>query len=384
MLTLKRFILLSVLITVTTEIIQAQKVSYTFNETLRLGDPEEFDENYIFQSPNHITVGNNGEIFVSDRSRNNIKLYNSDGEFVRQIGSRGRGPGEFIEISSMYIDPSQNHLMVVDRMNLRVVRFQMNGEYIKTHNLPEGPVISPWMGRADDNGFHYLLYRIPVMPDEPGPSEDHLIHIYDSEFSEVVYSLGDVSRFGDTSEYIIDKSLGGPNTGLFELLPGQRLIGAPHFYDGQIYLYKKSQSGWTIDAELEGEQPWGEVAQEVDASDPPGYAVRMGTPRGAIAFLKFSTTIGLHLVDENTLAHYVHFQDESHENGEVGVSLFDLSDGRFLGYTKIQELSRDHMEPKSTGWDIQIKYSVGNTIYFVDNRYKEPHIVVAEIEIIVE
>lgn len=358
----------------------ARQISYTYSETLRLGDADEFDENYFFPSTNHVIVGNEGQIFVSDRRQNIIKAYNNEGEFVRQIGKRGRGPGEFLDISAKYIDPSKDHLIVVDRMNLRVVRFDLNGDYVQTHNLPEGPVISPWMGRAGDDGNHYLLYRYPVMPNQPRPDEDYLVHIYDANFSNNVRSFVDVSDFGDTSEYYTDQSLGGPDTGIFKLLPGQRLVGAPHFYGGQVYLYEKKEFGWSKHLELNGEQPRGEVSKEVDASNPPEYAVRMGTPRGAVAYLKFSTTIGLHLFDENTLAHYVHFQDESHENGEIGVSLFDLSDGRFLGYTKIEELSRDHFEPKSTGWDIQIKYSRGNTIYYVDYRYDEPHIVVAEIE----
>jgi len=375
---------LSVLFSVKAGFLQAQSITYTYQEIFRLGESEEFDENYSFAFPYYIAIDEEGWIYVSDRRLNEIRFYDAEGTFINKIGDRGRGPGEFTEISTMYIDPSQNHLMVVDRMNLRVTRFDRNGQYLETHLLPEGPVISPWLGRADMEGNHYLLYRIPVMPNQPRPEHDNLVHIYDSEFSEKTGSLVKASLYGNLDNYAINNSIGGPNTGLFEFIKQNRLIGAPHFYDGFIYLFEKKQNEWVHMPRLQGKQPAGEVVLEIDARNPPHYAVRMGTPRGAIAYLKFSTSIGLHPVDDNILAHYVHFQDEKHESGEIGVSLFDLSTGAHLGYTKIDELSRDHKEPSSTGWNIQIKYARGNKIYFVDNRYREPHVVVAEIEFVLE
>lgn len=377
---LKTLILCSVLILIKSGLLQAQDISYTFEETVRIGDSNEFDENYSFAFPYYIAVGEEGWIYVSDRRLNEIRIFDAEGTFINKIGERGRGPGEFTEISTMYIDPSQNHLIVVDRMNLRVSRFDNNGKHLETHLLPEGPVISPWLGRAGDEGNHYLLYRIPVMPNQPRPEEDHLVHVYDSDFSEKTGSLIEASLYGNLDNYVIDRSIGGPSTGLFEFIKQNRLVGAPHFYDGFIYLFEKHQNEWVNTKRLQGKQPSGEIITEVDANDPPRYAVRMGTPRGAIAYLKLSTSIGLHPVDDNFLAHYVHFQDKSHENGEIGVSLFDLSTDTYLGYTKIEELSRDHEEPGSTGWNIQVKYATDNKIYFVDNRYGEPHVVVAEIE----
>jgi len=377
---LKTLILCSALILVKTGFLQAQDISYTFEEIVRIGDTEEYDENYSFAFPHHLAVNAKGEIYVSDRRLNEIKIFDAEGTFIKKFGERGRGPGEFTEISSMYIDPAQNHLVVVDRMNLRATRFDLNGNYVDTHPLPEGPVISPWLGRADGEGNHYLLYRIPVMPNQPRPENDHLVHVYDSEFSEKTGSLVEASLYGNLDNYVIDRSIGGPSTGLFELIKQNRLVGAPHFYEGEIYLFEKKESVWVNSMILQGKQPAGEVIREVDANDPPEYAVRMGTPRGAIAYLKFSTSIGLHPVDDNTLAHYVHFQDENYENGEVGVSLFDLNNGDYLGYTKIEELTVDHSEPKSTGWNIQIKTYKDNKIYFVDNRYSEPQVVMAEIE----
>lgn len=377
---LKTLILCSALILVKTGLLQAQDISYTYNEILRIGNAEAFDENYSFTAPHHISVGPKGRLYIADRRMNEVRIYDADGTFVNKIGQRGRGPGEFIEVSAMYLDPSRNHLIVVDRMNLRVTRFDSNGNYLETHMLPEGPVISPWMGRADEQGNHYLLYRIPVMPNQPRPADDHLVHVYGPSFESVRGSTVEASLFGNLENYLIDSIIGSPNTGLFEFISQERLIAAPYIYEGEIFLFEKMEKEWIKTGMLQGRQPEYETFHEIDANHSPDYARQMGTPRGVFAYLINSATVGLQLLNENILAHYTHFQDENYENGEVGVSLFNIHTGDYLGYTKIKELSIDHLEPIASGWNIQIKTYEDNKIYFVDNRYNDPHVVVAEVE----
>ena len=380
---LKALILCLVLIPVEVGFLQAQDISYSYQELFRIGDSEEFDENYSFAFPYYIAVGEEGWIYVSDWRLNEVRIFNAEGTFINKIGERGRGPGEFHEISTMYIDPSQNHLIVVDRMNLRVTRFDMNGKYLETHLLPEGPVISPWLGRADQEGNHYLLYRIPVMPNQPRPEDDQLVHVYTPDFSELSGSAYDILLYGDLDNYFVDSMIGAPMpyTGLFELLNEEiQMIAAPFLYTGEIFHFELINGHWQSKHTLKGVRHEGEAYRQIDASNTPQYAIRMGTPRGTIAGLVFSASIGIHQINENILAHYVHFQNEDHTSGEIGVSLFDLSTGSHLGYTKIEELSRNHNEPTQTGWNIQVKYAQGNKIYFVDHRYEEPHVVVAEIE----
>ena len=379
LMSIKLIIIFSTLIFVHTEFIQSQDISYSYQEIFRIGDSEEFDENYSFTSPYHIAVGEGGWIYVSDRRLNEIRIFDAEGSFMNKIGERGRGPGEFNEISSMYIDPSQNHLIVVDRMNLRANRFDMNGKHLDTHLLPEGPVISPWLGRADVEGNHYLLYRTPVMPNQPRPEEDYLIHIYEPNFTKKTSSAVNAKLYGELDNYFVDSMIGGPTTGLFEPLKnGQQLIAAPFIYAGEIYLFENTGDSWQKMYTLKGVELVGDSFREIDADNTPDYAIRMGTPRGTLAGLIFSSSIGIHHVNESIIAHYIHFQDEDHNRGEIGVSLFDITTGKHLGYSKIEELSRDYQSIR-TGWLIQVKYARDNKIYFVDNRYGEPHVVVAEI-----
>ena len=47
----------------------------------------------------HVVIGPDGELFVSQPESGNIRVFNPDGRLSRIIGRRGKGPGEFENIS---------------------------------------------------------------------------------------------------------------------------------------------------------------------------------------------------------------------------------------------------------------------------------------------
>lgn len=55
------------------------------------------DSNYVFGSISDVDRDQDGSIYVLDRKRHCILLYSPAGEFIRQIGRYGEGPGEFNE-----------------------------------------------------------------------------------------------------------------------------------------------------------------------------------------------------------------------------------------------------------------------------------------------
>ncbi|MEX0660569.1 MAG: 6-bladed beta-propeller [Balneolaceae bacterium] len=364
---------------------QAQNISYSYNETLRLEGVDKFSEEYSFASPNFVFSDSENNIYVSDRRLGTIRKFNRSGEHQFTIGERGRGPGEFTEISAFYIDPSKDHLIVVDRMNVRASRFSLEGELLETHQLPEGSIISPWMGRADQEGNHYLYYRYPVLPNRPRIGDDHLIYQYSDDFSEVTQSFAEAELFGDIEDYFLSRMITGPTSGIFEIKNKEKVITAPFIFQGSIFNFYNNEGEWELKNTLRSSVHTDVAYEQIDASDPPEYARVMGTSRGTLAGIIYSATIGLHITEEGKLAHYVHTIDEEHRNGEIGVNLFNLETDEFLGYTKIDEFSKELSSDSQTGLTLQIKSNSENRIYLVDGRSKDgTEIVVAEINFSVE
>ena len=75
-------------------------VTMVFEEDLRLG--ADSGEDYHIWSGSSVTVDANkqGHIFITDPGGNRILQFDENGEFVKQIGQKGEGPGEFQLLTS--------------------------------------------------------------------------------------------------------------------------------------------------------------------------------------------------------------------------------------------------------------------------------------------
>lgn len=63
-------------------------------------------------------------IYVLDSRINEIKVFNSNGEYLQTIGQSGRGPGEFGAAEDMFIDNNNGSLFVLDRyMKVEIFNF---------------------------------------------------------------------------------------------------------------------------------------------------------------------------------------------------------------------------------------------------------------------
>ncbi|MEX0647070.1 MAG: 6-bladed beta-propeller [Balneolaceae bacterium] len=365
----------------------SQTVSYSFNEELRIGYEIQDQQNeYLFVFPNFVLSDEKGNVYVADQRLNEIKKFNSHGNYLTTIGQQGRGPGEFVELSVIFLDSSTEteKLVIFDRSMQRVSKFTLNGEYLNSYNSPvEETLISPWMGRANSEGDYFLFYRKPVLPNQRRPENDHLIHVYKPDFSEEKKaSFGDAALFGDTENYFVEGLIGGPRSGFFEVLSDQKILVAPFLNSGETYLYEENNGIWNQTTILNGPEPEGEVYRQIDSNNAPTHAIRMGTPRGAVAGLVFNANIAAHAVDEKYIVRYTSTIDDKGME-EIGMSVFDFNSGEFIGYSRVDELSQSEIRenPTQPGWLIQgIRYKKGK-IYFIDRRSGDPEIAVAEIKI---
>ncbi len=81
---------------------RADASPFKLTEELRLG-PEDGDQ-FLWNGPGvAVDADKDGNMYVVDDSEERIMVYNEKGEFLRQIGSPGEGPGEFTGLRSFQI-----------------------------------------------------------------------------------------------------------------------------------------------------------------------------------------------------------------------------------------------------------------------------------------
>ena len=95
--------------------------------------PLETNPNCIINRINQIAI-NDSLIFVSD----GLKLiqFSVNGNFIRQIGSYGRGPGEYIFIWDFCIGNAESLIYVLNAGSREVMIFDFFGKFIKSISLP--------------------------------------------------------------------------------------------------------------------------------------------------------------------------------------------------------------------------------------------------------
>lgn len=71
-----------------------------------------------------------GKIFLNTNST--IVEYSMDGDFIRSVGHRGRGPGEYANINSFYV--ADGYVYILD-WNRKLVKYSVDGEFVREMRL---------------------------------------------------------------------------------------------------------------------------------------------------------------------------------------------------------------------------------------------------------
>lgn len=108
----------------------------TGDVVLRLGIPAESGLDLKKWSPTAITVGPNGDIFLSDGyASNHVFKFDKTGKYIKHFGTKGNGLKEFNTAHGMTLDTRYNppRLLICDRNHQpkgRLLHYDLEGNYI--------------------------------------------------------------------------------------------------------------------------------------------------------------------------------------------------------------------------------------------------------------
>ncbi len=94
------------------------------------------DENYLFYRAMDVKVDSHDNIYVLDSGNFRIQVFNPDGKYLRTIGRRGQGPGEFSNFIYNFDISEKDYLYV--RSGEFITRFTSDGQYDARISIPFG------------------------------------------------------------------------------------------------------------------------------------------------------------------------------------------------------------------------------------------------------
>jgi hypothetical protein len=209
---------------------------------------------YQLGDPISVITDNIGNIYIADRASLTIKVFDTDGTYMRSIGGRGRGPGEFMQINLMR-PAYDGSLLIQDRGKLAFVYLSTEGEQISSHPVLMSNQYYPKDVIWDDE------LSIGLQQEGSGRSSDSpqvnrmLFYVYDNSFQVIDTSFFEFKELGYTEEEIFIFSSFIYHPGSIEAKDGQnRFIYSPGVYTGKLYEFTKNES-WQLESTLNAKPP---------------------------------------------------------------------------------------------------------------------------------
>lgn len=91
---------------------------------------EDGDDNNTFFLPLDVAVDKEGNILVLDTGNFRVQIFNKDGEFVRSIGRKGQGPGEFSSHPTHIDVDEEDNILIVTSGGRILTRLSKEGNHL--------------------------------------------------------------------------------------------------------------------------------------------------------------------------------------------------------------------------------------------------------------
>jgi hypothetical protein len=191
-------------------------IHFELEDDLTIGNEE--DENYLFYRTWNMAVDKQGNIYVVDEGNTRIQVFDNDGQYLRTIGRRGQGPGEFRSPQDVFVDDQNGEIFVPDFRSIGV--FALNGDHLRSISLetynrsycisPRGVIIAETEKNIFEGDEKSSKRRIlaALRFIDGGDGSETVIASRPDQLSKIIE--GRVAKFGHGFEHVFQMCAIGP------------------------------------------------------------------------------------------------------------------------------------------------------------------------------
>lgn len=314
----------------------SQESGVLLTEEFTVGGAQASEEAFLAQPAAAGETG--GQIYVADLQLNAIKTYGGSGNYLRQFGRRGKGPGEFGVLYGMHVDGEE--IVTMDDQLMRFIKFGPEGEVKSTHFYSDlGLLVSPRDMTRLDNGNYLMVYGTGA--NRPGDEEfkQSVMHEVTPDFGEVVASFGLREVIYGEYEGYSDFSNSDPG---HVARAGSRVVFAPRLYAGKLFMFEKEGGTWTQSQVFENPGLSGvpfELLSSGSERDPDANFTAFGPDGNRQNYYLSQYSRDVSTYGDTLLVHLVSADWEGEEKRDM-VEVYDLNSGEriFFGEPEIAPL----------------------------------------------
>ena len=364
---------------------QAQELTFTLVEQFVIGDDEEAPTEYVFTYPEVVRTDSKGNIYVHDRRRADIRVFDATGRYVATVGKRGAGPGEMRHLIGMHVD-DQDRLIVSDQINARYTIFTELGRGIETKAFAEKSTVYPDPILSLGDAFVIRYVRLLDNP-EGGRSIKgaRALHLHDSDLN-LIESFAKLSDIFDFDRPFLKEHSDSRRALQIATNGTDTIVLAPSIYSGYLYRYTRSDDGWIMKKLQGGPAPRKAYisVSETDWESNRDYrraSIVSSTPTEIFRAKILHWSRGVAVLSTGEIVNYTR-QTPLGESSKLQAELFDQN-GSLVGYGPFQFADPELNESRRAMTEITILWTDVNDRVYLRRRNEQRYYVlsVAELEI---
>lgn len=276
----------------------------------------------------------NGDFVIQEFRDNSLKIFNKNGEFLRSVGRRGRGPGEFLQIQEIHINNNQE-LLVFDHIQRKVsifkdfnhvedrIIFRNRPDIATLHQKNDGTYIV-----RGTRGGKLLYYEMTENFDVTNNFFVNASQLYPKENSRLP---ANVTPIITRKNSILTKN--------------DDLIVAPALYNGEILVYKENENYQTHHKlKIENYGPsFLEYTGNQDALFQSDFIQEeilniVSTPNSISSFYHLNRSLGLFKMSDGSILHFAQIWDSSEERAKLMAEIIDENGTQVIGTQELRSL----------------------------------------------
>lgn len=286
------------------------------------------DQRYMFESPNLLEVDSKGNIFVVDNQGFEVRVFDKSGIFKHVIGEKGRGPGDFLKISSLNVIEDDS-LIIFDDMNQRFSKIvgQRFISFFPVENLSMGFLD---VERILENRNKYLV----LMNSSRIKGKQDILFVTDRSFSKIEENHGEKLNLWNIEDEFTQVHSKAQDA-LYTLSTNGILFATPKYYENYISrIDLRSVVGTKFFTDTKSNYESYKVYPEEDFDKKIPNKVLINRRENKFVIQAINRSLGLFYEDGFVLQFFIQKIDEIHS----GLFLNYFSEkGKFLKSRKVKQ-----------------------------------------------
>lgn len=281
------------------------------------------DSTYFFSHPQFLVTSSQNKIIVADAAQSKLLVFSNNGKYLYDIGQRGPGPGEFRDITGMWMN-EENEIIVFDRNSQIFQKFNVSGKYLTSY-FNEASVLTSTIEGTAINDKPILFY----LPENRQQPQNYLIHLYTSDYDSITVNQLKARSLDGYTEMM--RILLGIDTGS-HLVIGNRIIFAPYLYNGYIYVLQLNGGKIKLIKKIRGhifKKPLSKIDDNAKL-----YDLKGSLGGKSVKFLFHNESKGLFQLRNGNIVHFTYIEDRKGTSRTFGVEVY-TKDMEPIGYVKL-------------------------------------------------